>query len=103
MDLQPARAAGADPATPVQGLDPASALVHTLLEDREALDAAAAEATVLDAAAALLARAPDLQSLVLECTNLPPYAAALRRATGLPVHHLPSLVEARWSALGLRR
>ncbi|MCW5610890.1 MAG: aspartate/glutamate racemase family protein [Rubrivivax sp.] len=103
LDAAVLRGAGADPSTPVQGLDPASALVRTLLEDRDELDAAAAEATVLDAAAALLARAPDLQSLVLECTNLPPYAAALRRATGLPVHHLPSLVEARWSALGLRR
>lgn len=97
------RGAGADPATPVQGLDPASALVRTLLEDREDLDATAAEVTVLAAASALLQREPGLRSLLLECTNLPPYAAALHRATGLPVHHLPSLVEARWSALGLPR
>lgn len=103
LDAAVLRGAGADPATPVQGLDPASALVRTLLEDREQLDVAAAEATVLAAAAALLAREPELRSLVLECTNLPPYAEALQRATGLPVHHLPGLVEARWSALGPRR
>jgi hypothetical protein len=103
LDEAVLRGAGADPATPVQGLDPASALVHTLLDDREDLDVAAAEATVLAAAAALLRREPGLRALVLECTNLPPFAGALRRATGLPVHHLPSLVEARWTALGLRR
>ena len=98
LDAAVLRGAGADPATPVQGLDPASALVRTLLEDREELDVAAAEATVLAAAAALLAREPGLRSLVLECTNLPPYAEALQRATGLPVHHLPRLVHERWAS-----
>ena len=33
---------------------------------------------------------------VLECTNLPPYAAAIRRATGRPVHDLVGFVGERW-------
>jgi hypothetical protein len=32
-------------------------------------------------------------ALVLECTNLPPYAARIQQATGLPV----------WDAIGLVR
>lgn len=96
-------AAGADPATPVQGLADGCALQRTLLENLPVLDAAQAEADTVAAARRLCERHPAIDALVLECTNLPPYADALRRASGLPVHDLPSLVEARWSALGLRR
>ncbi len=99
LDAQVLAGVGADPATSVQGLDPGSALVRSLLEDRETLDPVAAQATVLQAARALLARAPGLQTLVLECTNLPPYAAAVQASTGLPVVHLPALVEQRWAML----
>jgi hypothetical protein len=53
---------------------------------------------VLAAARALVQRARRC-TLVLECTNLPPFAAALQQATGLPVHHLMTLVHERWSGL----
>ena len=32
-------------------------------------------------------------------SNLPPHADALRRSTGLPVHHLMTLVHERWSLM----
>jgi hypothetical protein len=54
---------------------------------------------VLASAGRLLRRCPGLRSLVLECTNLPPDADALRRSTGLPVHHLMTLVHDRWSLM----
>ncbi len=41
----------------------------------------------------------QLRHLVLECTNLPPFAQALAQATGLQVHHLLTLVNERWSQL----
>lgn len=93
------RAAGADPRTPVEGLAPGCSLQATLLEDRPTLDTAAAEADVVAAARRLVAREPTLRTLVLECTNMPPYAAAVQAATGLPVHHLMTLVHERWQAL----
>ena len=96
------RSAGADAATPVQGLCPRSALVRTLLDDLPELDRDAAERTVVEAAQRLVERQPDTGAIVLECTNLPPYAAAVEAACGLPVHHLPSLVHARWPALAKR-
>jgi hypothetical protein len=40
-----------------------------------------------------------VQTLLLECTNLAPYAAALAAATGRRVHHLLSLVHERWSLM----
>jgi hypothetical protein len=93
-------AVGADPGTPVEGIAPGSPLHRTLLEDRFELDEADAREQVLAAGHRLLAREPGLQALVLECTNLPPYAQALREATGLPVHDIVSLLNERMALLG---
>jgi Asp/Glu/hydantoin racemase len=84
---------------PVEGLAPGCALQRTLLDDLPMLDAVAAEADTLAAAARLVAHHPEVEQIVLECTNLPPYAAAVERATGRPVHHLMTLVHERWEAL----
>lgn len=92
-------AVGADPATPMEGITPGSALHGTLLQDRPDLDLDDARDQVLAAGARLLQREPELQALVLECTNLPPYAAALRAATGLPVHDVVTMITARMAAL----
>ncbi len=92
-------AVGADPATPVEGITPGSALHRTLLCDLPELDEADAEQQVLAAAHRLLRRQPMLGTLVLECTNLPPYARALRRATGCRVLDVTTLLDARMAAL----
>ena len=92
-------AVGADPGTPVEGITPGSALHRTLLHDLPSLDEADAQAQVLAAAVRLRQRHPDIDTLVLECTNLPPYAAALRQATGLPVWDAVTLLERRMAAL----
>jgi len=99
--LQPAHfdGVGADPATPVEGITTGSALHCTLLQDLPTLDEADAQAQVLAAAARLLAREPRLDTLVLECTNLPPYAQALGAATGLQVRDVVTLLNARMAAL----
>lgn len=92
-------AVGADPTTPVEGIASGSALHRTLLEDLPHLDEDDAREQVLAAGARLLRREPRLQALVLECTNLPPYAADLRAATGLPVHDVLTLLQERMAAL----
>jgi aspartate/glutamate racemase len=90
---------GADPATPVEGITPGSTLHRTLLQDLPMLDEADARAQVLAAAQRLLARRPGIDTLVLECTNLPPYAMALRVATGLQVLDVVTLLDTRMAAL----
>lgn len=93
------KAAGATVRTPVEGLAAGCTLQRTLLDDLPTLDLTAAEADSVAAARRLVQRHPAIESLVLECTNLPPYAAAIGRATGRPVHHLMTLVHERWTAL----
>jgi hypothetical protein len=84
---------------PVEGLEAGGTLQRTLLDDLPTLDEPAAQAETVAAARRLVARHPEVEHIVLECTNLPPYAAAVERATGRPVHHLMSLVHERWEAL----
>jgi hypothetical protein len=90
------RAAGAAPDTPVEGLAPGCHLQRVLLEDLPALDPLAAEADVVAAASRLVRRAPQLRTIVFECTNLPPHADAVRRATGREVVHLIDFVTGQW-------
>jgi hypothetical protein len=92
-------AVGADPATPCEGIAPGSPLHRTLLGNRLELDPDDAQAQVLAAGARLLQRHPDIGTVVLECTNLPPYAAALSAALQRPVHHIVSMLHARMAAL----
>lgn len=92
------QAAGADPATPIEGLAAGCAFQRTLLDDEPTLDSADAEAQTVAAARRLVARHPGLTDLVLECTNMPPYADAVRAATGRRVHDITTLIAARLRA-----
>lgn len=50
----------------------------------------------------LVRRHGDIGAILCECTNLPPHAAAIRAATGLPVHDAVGYVEAFARSLGVR-
>ncbi|MCE9659384.1 MAG: aspartate/glutamate racemase family protein [Burkholderiales bacterium] len=91
-------AAGAATDTPVEGLSPDSAFHATLLDNRSHLDAGLAEAATVAAALRLVNRHPGLAAIVLECTNMPPYADGVRAATGLPVHDITTLIASRFAA-----
>jgi hypothetical protein len=67
----------------IEGLPPASEFAGCILGDRPEMDVARVRAEVVAAARRLHQRAPDVDTLVLECTNLPPHAAAIEQATGL--------------------
>lgn len=72
----------------VQGMDPGGEFVGAILGNRDTMDLARAGGEVVAAATALARREPGLRTLVLECTNMPPYAARIRAATGLRVRSL---------------
>lgn len=100
-DLTPAhlRAASAPIDTPVGGLPRQSHFAGVFLDDGPTLDRELAETELLAAADDLRRRHPEIGLLVLECTNMGPYAAALARETGLPVLDVTTL--AGWLHRGL--
>ena len=87
--------------TPVVGVENGRELFRVLVKaESQDLDVALAEQDVIEAGQALVAAHPDLGAIVLECTNMPPYAAALQAALGLPVYDIYTLIT--WFHAGLR-
>jgi hypothetical protein len=91
--------AGADPETPVIGTDNGREFTKVMLDEKHTLDAALAEKDIIDAGDALLAAHPDVGAIVLECTNMTPYARALADHLLLPVFSIYSFVT--WFHAGL--
>ena len=92
--------AGVPADTPIGSPEGLREFTRVLLDNELYLDVAAARADNVDAALALQAAHPDLGAIVLECTNMIPYAADIRRATGLPTYSIESFVT--WFQSGLR-
>ncbi len=93
-------AAGAPADTPVAGCEAGHELFPVLIRaEWDDLDTEAAERDVVAAARALVAAYPSVGAIVLECTNMPPYAAAVRAATGLAVFDSVTLVRWLWGAV----
>ena len=86
------RAAGADVATPIVGTEGGSEFTRAILNDEERLDVAAAERDILAAGDALVANYAGIGAIVLECTNMVPYARALSRRLCLPVFSIYTFV-----------
>ena len=92
--------AGARPDTPVEGTEGGAEFTRVLLGNERELDVERARDDVIAAARRLVERNRDVGAIVLECTNMPPYAADVSRAVGLPVYDFYSFV--CWFQAGLR-
>ena len=92
--------AGARPDTPVEGTEGGAEFTRVLLGDETELDVERAREDVVAAGLRLVERHRDVGAIVLECTNMPPYASEVSRATGLPVYDFFSFV--CWFQAGLR-
>ena len=94
-------AAGVPEDTPVVGTEHGQEFFRVLIRaESDDMDIDLAEQDILEAGRALVARHPDVGAVVLECTNMPPYTAALRRALGVPVYDIYSMIN--WFYAGVR-
>ena len=80
------------PDTPVAGTENGREFHRFIRENDVELDVAAAEQDLLDAGRDLVDRHPDVGAVVLECTNMVPYARSLSEALALPVYDIYSFV-----------
>jgi hypothetical protein len=93
--LTPAHWAGAgvDPATvAVAGMNGCPEFEAMSWDEKETLDFTRLEAETVIVARGLVAREPAVGAILLECSLLPPYAAAVQAATRLPVFDFTHLV-----------
>jgi Asp/Glu/hydantoin racemase len=103
QSLTPAHldAAGVPRDIPCVGTESGREFFRVLIRaDHQDMDIDLATQDILDAGRALVAQHPDVGAIVLECTNMPPYAAALRDALGLPVYDIYSMIT--WFHAGIR-
>jgi Asp/Glu/hydantoin racemase len=78
--------------TPVWGTEGGTEFSRVILDDEPRMDVDAARVDLVSAARDFQAAHPDLGAILLECTNMMPYAADVRRVTGLPVFSIRSFV-----------
>lgn len=94
-------AAGVPLDTPVEGTESGREFFRVLIKaEKQDMDVDAAQADILEAGRRLVRAHHDIGAIVLECTNMPPYAAALRDALGLPVYDIYAMIT--WFHAGLR-
>ncbi len=85
--------------TPIMGTEGGTVFTRDILGDAPRIDFAACRQDMVDAARELVTQHADIGAIVLECTNMTPYAADVRKVTGLPVFSIYSF--ARWFHQGL--
>ena len=78
----------------IMGLEETEEFAAVILRnERTRMDVSLIEEEVLHAAHALKAQSPDIRSIVLECTDLPPFAARIQNELKLPVFDIITLSE----------
>lgn len=76
----------------VEGLENSEEFASVILQgQRTGMDLAKVEEEFMEAGRRLVNRNPDIRAIVLECTDLPPYAHRLQAELGLPVFDLTTL------------
>lgn len=84
--------AGVPAGTPVGSTEGGREFTRAILDNELTLDVELARRDNVDAALALQKDHHDLGAIVLECTNMEPYAADIAAATRLPVFSVQTLV-----------
>ena len=95
-------AAGVAPDTPIGTTEGGREFTRVILGNELELDVDAARQDNVEAALKLKADHPELGAVVLECTNMIPYAADISAATGLPVFSMLGFVSWFQAALAPR-
>ena len=80
--------------TPIMSTEAGTEFTRAILGDELDIDFDACRRDLLQAGRALVSQHPEVGAIVLECTNMTPYAADLRKALGLPVFSIYTFL--RW-------
>ena len=93
------KSAGVSADTPVVGTDAGREFTRVIIGNELEMNVEAAEKDILDAGEDLVTRHPEVGAVLLECTNMVPYARSLREHLSLPVFDIYSFMS--WFHSGL--
>lgn len=77
----------------IAGMESQQEFREAILKEKGTLDSACIEREVVEVARKLVAENPRVGSILLECSDLPPYAHAVQSATGLPVFDFVTMID----------
>jgi hypothetical protein len=83
----------------IRGLEDQPHFYRFAIAETGTLDASAVEAEILAAGRQLVDGSRSVKALLLECSLLPPYAAALQKAVGIPVFDYITMINFVFSAV----
>jgi Asp/Glu/hydantoin racemase len=77
----------------IAGMETQKEFREAVLEEKGTLDSSRIEAEAVGVAMDLVRQNPEVGSILLECSDLPPYAHAVQAATGRPVFDFVTMIE----------
>jgi len=77
----------------IQGLEESKEFREAVLEEKGTLDSDVMQQEVVEAAKKMSASNPEIGSIVLECSDLPPFAYAVQQAVSLPVFDFITMIK----------
>jgi aspartate/glutamate racemase len=83
----------------VKGLENEEEFTHVMLDNILEMDVDKARDENVKVAKELIKENPDVGAIVLECTNMPPYAKAIQEAVQLPVFDIFTLTDMVYNSL----
>lgn len=87
----------------IGGLEKEPYFRSAFIEEKGELDSSKVEEEVVSAALKILEEVPEVRMMLLECSVLPPYGAAIQQATGLPVFDYVTMINYVYSAVVKQR
>ncbi len=83
----------------IGGMEDQKEFREAILEEKGTLDSDLIEGEVVGVAKKLITENPDIGALVLECSDLPPYAHAIQKEVSLPIFDFTTMIQYVHTAL----
>jgi len=83
----------------IGGMEDQKEFREAILEEKGTLDSDLIESEVVGVAKKLITENPDISALVLECSDLPPYAHAIQKEVNLPIFDFTTMIQYVHTAL----
>ena len=85
--------------TPIIGTENGKEFTRVIINDEKEMDIDQAKQDHLDAVKELMTSHSNIGAIVMECTNMSPFAADVRKKFGIPVFNIYTFIE--WFQSGL--